>query len=47
MAAAALYRDGDHTISQICETLQICRATVYKYLRHEGIRIGRPNPEST
>ena len=41
IAAAALYRERKYTITQICETLQICRATVYKYLRHEGIRIGK------
>ena len=41
IAATALYREGKHTITQICETLQICRATVYKYLRHEGIQIGK------
>ena len=40
-AAAALYCQRGHSISQICETLQISKATLYKYLRLEGIRIGR------
>ena len=50
-SAAALYREGKHTLTQICETLQICRARVYKDLRHEGSQIGwdsdpplHPNP---
>ncbi|MFT5469288.1 MAG: DNA invertase Pin-like site-specific DNA recombinase [Verrucomicrobiales bacterium] len=40
-AAAAIYRQRGHSIGQICETLQISKATLYKYLRHEGVRIGR------
>jgi DNA invertase Pin-like site-specific DNA recombinase len=44
IATAALYRERKHSIAQICETLQISRASVYKYLRHEGIPIGRGSP---
>jgi DNA invertase Pin-like site-specific DNA recombinase len=44
IAAAALYRERKHSIAQICETLQISRASVYKYLRHEGVAIGRGSP---
>ncbi len=41
IAAAALYREQKHSISEICDTLQISRGTLYRYLRHEGVAIGR------
>ncbi len=40
-AAAALYRERSHSIAQICETLQICKATFYRYLAYEGVEVGR------
>lgn len=46
VAAAALYRQHKHTVSQICDTIQISRATLYKYLRHEGVEIGRRERQS-
>ncbi len=31
------FRDGKLTVSEICESLEISRATYYKYLRHRGL----------
>jgi DNA invertase Pin-like site-specific DNA recombinase len=45
-AAAALYRERSHSITQICETLRISKGTVSTYLRHEGIQIGRSNSDA-
>ncbi|SEI83281.1 Helix-turn-helix domain of resolvase [Dyadobacter sp. SG02] len=37
--AATLYESKKHTTTQICEQLKIgSKATLYKYLRHEGIQ---------
>ena len=44
IAAAALYREGKHSIKQICETLSISTATLYKYLRLQGVKIGKTAP---
>lgn len=41
-AAAALYREGKLSITQIMDNLSIkSKATLYKYLRHEGVPIGK------
>lgn len=35
--ARSLYVEGKCTIDEMCDTLELSRATVYKYLRHEGM----------
>ena len=39
--AAALYRKGTPSNAQICETLQISKSTLFRYLQHEGVQIGK------
>ena len=41
MAAETLYREGRMTITEITEKLGIGRGTLYKYLRHRGVEIGK------
>lgn len=42
--AASLYNDPKNTIAEIMKTLNIkSKPTLYKYLRYEGIKIGRTN----
>ncbi|WP_010516913.1 DUF1492 domain-containing protein [Croceivirga radicis] len=31
------FKDGKLTVTEICERLDISRATYYKYLRHQGV----------
>ena len=40
VAAAALYNQGSLTVNEIVKNLDISRATLYKYLRHQGVKIG-------
>ena len=35
--AAALYKNTTHSISELCEIVEVSRATLYKYLRIKGI----------
>ena len=39
LAAAALYNEGELSIREITDNLGISRASLYKYLRHEGVEI--------
>ena len=39
-AAAAMYKEGKLTISQICQNLGVSNNTLYKYIRHEGVKVG-------
>ena len=39
IAAASLFREGNHTITEICQALNISRSTFYRYLKHERKRI--------
>ena len=41
MAAEALYREGKLSVRQICDQLSISRPTLYAYLRHRGVSIGK------
>ncbi|MCB1067654.1 MAG: recombinase family protein [Simkania sp.] len=40
VAAAALYKQGSLTVNEIVKNLDISRATLYKYLRHQKVKIG-------
>ena len=40
VAAEALYREGKLSVNDIAENLDICKATLYRYLRHQGVEIG-------
>lgn len=40
MAAETLYREGALSVQAICERLNISKPTLYKYLRHRGVKIG-------
>lgn len=47
--AASLYKEGK-TVKEICEHLGFSRSTLYRYLRHEGVKIGsytRTNTEAS
>jgi len=37
---AALYKEGEMSITEILENQQISRATLYNYLRHEKVELG-------
>lgn len=39
--AEHLYNEGQLTIRQICQQLGICQRTLYKYLRHQNVEIGK------
>jgi len=39
IAAASLFREGHHTIPEICQALSISKSTFYRYLKHESNRI--------
>jgi DNA invertase Pin-like site-specific DNA recombinase len=36
----SLYREGKHTANDIARQLKLSKATLYKYLRHRGVRVG-------
>ena len=38
--AESLYKEGQLSVMDICNELQISKPTLYKYLRHRGVRIG-------
>jgi len=40
MATEVLYKEGEFTISDICEKLQISKPTLYNYLRYRKVQIG-------
>ena len=40
MAAETLYREGELSVQQICDQLNISRPTLYAYLRYRGVSIG-------
>lgn len=40
IAAASLYREGKLSVAEIAKNLDISKATLYRYLRHEGVPIG-------
>ncbi|MEM6320289.1 MAG: recombinase family protein [Bacteroidota bacterium] len=39
IAAEALYKEGQLSVSEICQNLNISKATLYKYLQHRGIEV--------
>ena len=39
IAAEALYKEGQLSVSEMCQNLNISKATLYKYLRHRGIEV--------
>lgn len=40
LAAEALYQKGEMSVNGIAETLSISKATLYKYLRHQSVKVG-------
>ncbi len=40
MAAETLYREGNLSVQEICDQLNISKPTLYSYLRHRGVKIG-------
>jgi DNA invertase Pin-like site-specific DNA recombinase len=44
MAAETLYKERKLSIKDICENLHIARTTLYRYLRHRGVEIGKNKP---
>lgn len=40
MAAETLYKEGELTVSEICQKLNIARRTFYNYLRRRNVPIG-------
>ena len=38
--AESLYKEGQLSITDICNELQISKPTLYKYLRYRGVQIG-------
>lgn len=40
IAATALYKQGKLGVDAICKNLDICKATLYNYLRREGVEVG-------
>ncbi len=41
MLAESYYKEGELSINEICEQLGISRRTLYNYLRHRGVEIGK------
>jgi len=41
MLAESYYKEGKLSINEICEVLGISRRTLYNYLRHRGVEIGK------
>ena len=39
--AERLYLEGELSISEICEQLSISKGTLYNYLHHQGVEVGR------
>ena len=40
MAVETLYREGELSVQQICDQLDISKPTLYAYLKHRGIQAG-------
>lgn len=40
VAAAALYKEAKINVNEIAKNLGITKATLYNYLRHEGVKVG-------
>jgi len=40
LAAEALYTKGDMSVNEIADNLNISKATLYKYLRYQSVKIG-------
>jgi len=40
LAAEALYAKGDMSVNEIADNLNISKATLYKYLRYQSVKIG-------
>lgn len=40
VAAEALYKEGQLSVNEIAENLDVSKATLYKYLRHRGVEVG-------
>ncbi|NRA87026.1 MAG: recombinase family protein [Rhizobiales bacterium] len=40
IAAAALYIQGDLSVMEIADNLNISKATLYSYLRHQNVKVG-------
>lgn len=40
VAAEALYKEGRLSVNEIAENLGVSKATLYKYLRHRGVKVG-------
>jgi DNA invertase Pin-like site-specific DNA recombinase len=46
--AETLYKDGTMTIKEMCDTLNIkAKSTIYKYLRHRGVKVDGYEPKKT
>ena len=41
IVAATLYQEGQLSIKQIANQLKISKTTLYKYLRHRGVAVGK------
>jgi len=39
--AQRLYEEGQKTVTEICQELSIARPTLYSYLRHRGVKLGK------
>ena len=42
--AEKLYQEGELTVKEICEQLSISKMTLYNYLRHRGVTVGKLTP---
>ena len=40
MAAETLYREGELSVQEICDQLNISKPTLYSYLRYRGVTVG-------
>lgn len=45
-AIAAIYKQNEHSVNEICTMFSIGKASLYKCLRHEGIQIDSNNKEA-
>lgn len=43
LAAESLYKDGQLSIKEITDRLNISRSTLYSYLRQRGVKVGKYN----
>ncbi len=43
VAAEALYKEGELSVVEICQNLSISKATLYKYLRYQGVEVSSFN----